>query len=118
MNSVEETTEPEVVVSTSKPAPVEKQKRQPRYAVIVLNDDVHTFDYVILALAKVFGYSVERGFQPLIARTGVGNGHGLSQKPRYGRKGQLSHDKSSISNALVPRNVNPILNLTPALILK
>ncbi len=63
MNDLEDETEQEVVVTTIKPAPVNKTKRQPRYAVIVLNDDVHTYEYVIQALTKVFGYSVERGFQ-------------------------------------------------------
>lgn len=63
MTSVDEQTEPEVVVTTARPAPVNKPKHQPRYAVVVLNDDLHTFEYVILALAKVFGYSAEKGFQ-------------------------------------------------------
>ena len=63
MNAFEDETEQEVVVTTVKPAPVSKTKRQPRYAVIVLNDDLHTYEYVIQTLSKVFGYSVERGFQ-------------------------------------------------------
>jgi ATP-dependent Clp protease adaptor protein ClpS len=63
MNSVEEQTDQEVVVTTTRPAPVNKPKQQPRYAVVVLNDDLHTVEYVILALAKVFGYSMERGYQ-------------------------------------------------------
>ncbi len=63
MNSTEDQVEPEVVVTTARPAPVNRPKQQPRYAVVVLNDDVHTFEYVILALAKVFGYSTERGHQ-------------------------------------------------------
>lgn len=65
MNDLELETEPEVVVTTTKPVPRHKQKpkHQPRYAVVVLNDDLHTFDYVILTLAKVFGYSLEHGFQ-------------------------------------------------------
>ena len=63
MSELVEHAEPEVVVTTTRPAPVNKPKRQPRYAVIVLNDDLHTFKYVILSLEKVFGYPVERGFQ-------------------------------------------------------
>jgi ATP-dependent Clp protease adapter protein ClpS len=53
----------EVVVTTSKPEPVNQRKRQPRYAVVVLNDDIHTFHYVILALGRVFGYGIERGLE-------------------------------------------------------
>lgn len=65
MNALETEVEAaaEVVVTTSKPEPVNQRKQQPRYAVIVLNDDIHTFHYVILALGRVFGYSVERGFE-------------------------------------------------------
>jgi len=52
-----------VIVTTARPEPVNKTKRQPRYAVVVLNDDLHSFDYVILALARIFGYSLETGFE-------------------------------------------------------
>ena len=37
-----------------------KPKRQPPYAVVLLNDDVHTFNYVIEMLQKVFGYNLNR----------------------------------------------------------
>lgn len=62
MTAVE--TAEEVVVSTSRPAPQARSepRQQPPYAVIVENDDLHTFDYVILALAKVFGYSHQKGY--------------------------------------------------------
>jgi ATP-dependent Clp protease adaptor protein ClpS len=33
-----------------------KPKRLPPYAVVVLNDDEHTFDYVVATFRKVFGY--------------------------------------------------------------
>lgn len=63
MSAVE--TADEVVVSTARPAPKEqtKPKRQPLYAVIVENDDLHTFAYVIEALGKVFGYDPQKGYQ-------------------------------------------------------
>lgn len=35
----------------------------PPYAVVVLNDNDHTFPYVIEAFQKVFGYSAERAYQ-------------------------------------------------------
>jgi ATP-dependent Clp protease adaptor protein ClpS len=41
----------------------EKTKRQPPYHVILLNDDDHSFEYVIAMLQKLFGHPVERGFQ-------------------------------------------------------
>jgi ATP-dependent Clp protease adaptor protein ClpS len=40
-----------------------RPKKQPPYAVIVENDDFHTFDYVIEVLQKVFGYDLQKAFQ-------------------------------------------------------
>ncbi len=39
-----------------------KPRRVPPYAVIVLNDDHHTFAYVIETFQKVLGYEVEKCF--------------------------------------------------------
>lgn len=38
-------------------------RRQPRYNVILWDDDDHTFAYVILMLQKLFGYVPERGYK-------------------------------------------------------
>ena len=40
-----------------------KPKKDPRFHVILWNDDVHTYEYVIIMLHTVFGYPVEKGFQ-------------------------------------------------------
>ena len=37
-------------------------KKQPPYAVIVFNDEEHTFEYVIDTLMKVFGYPLEKSY--------------------------------------------------------
>ena len=59
-------------VAAPKADPRSKPKRQPPYAVVVLNADDHTYEYVILGLSKVFGYSTEKSFQlaQTIDRTG------------------------------------------------
>jgi ATP-dependent Clp protease adaptor protein ClpS len=41
----------------------EKIKKQPPYNVILLNDDDHSYEYVIAMLRQLFGYPVEKGFQ-------------------------------------------------------
>ena len=41
----------------------EKVKKQPPYHVILLNDDDHSYDYVIRMLKQLFGHPEERGFQ-------------------------------------------------------
>jgi len=40
-----------------------RPKHQPPYHVILLNDDDHTYDYVIGMLRKLFGCTPERAFQ-------------------------------------------------------
>lgn len=53
----------ETVVTTTRPAPTGSEpRRQPPYAVIVENDDLHTFDYVIEGLQKVCGHSRQKAF--------------------------------------------------------
>jgi len=41
----------------------EKVKRQPPYNVILLNDDDHTYQYVIAMLQSLFGHPPEKGYQ-------------------------------------------------------
>ena len=41
-------------------------KRQPRYHVVLWDDDDHSYEYVVLMMKQVFGHTVERGF--LIAK--------------------------------------------------
>lgn len=40
-----------------------RPRRQPRYHVILWNDDDHTYQYVIAMLQELFGYPVEKGYQ-------------------------------------------------------
>ena len=60
---------PPVVESPPKPnerrkkQPADVQpKQQPPYAVVLFNDEEHTFQYVIETLMKVFGYPLEKSF--------------------------------------------------------
>ncbi len=61
----------EAAVATAEPEVVEekqverrdKPKRQPRYNVILWNDEDHTYAYVILMLLELFGHETERGYQ-------------------------------------------------------
>ena len=42
-------------------------KRQPRYHVILWDDDDHSYDYVVLMMRQLFSHSEQKGFQ--IAQT-------------------------------------------------
>jgi ATP-dependent Clp protease adaptor protein ClpS len=41
----------------------EETRLQPPYTVILLDDNDHTFEYVIELLGKLFGYPVEKGYR-------------------------------------------------------
>jgi ATP-dependent Clp protease adaptor protein ClpS len=41
----------------------QKPKQQPRYHVILWNDDDHSFDYVIRMMKELFGHAAEKGMQ-------------------------------------------------------
>ena len=41
----------------------QRTKRQPPYNVVLLNDDDHTYEYVIEMLKALFGHPVEKGYQ-------------------------------------------------------
>ncbi len=40
-----------------------KAKRQPRYNVILWNDDDHSYQYVVLMMKEVFRFPVEKGYK-------------------------------------------------------
>ena len=50
-----------------RPREQERTRRQPPYHVILLDDDDHTFEYVIGMLQQLFGHPREKGFARLFA---------------------------------------------------
>jgi ATP-dependent Clp protease adaptor protein ClpS len=46
-----------------KQRPDRKPKRQPRYNVILWNDDDHTYAYVVAMMMELFGYPPEKGYE-------------------------------------------------------
>ena len=51
---------------------IQSQQRAPLYHVILLNDDEHTYDYVIEMLCKLFFMAVEQAFQHAVEVDNVG----------------------------------------------
>jgi len=43
--------------------PEEKTRKMPMYNVVLLDDDDHTYEYVINMLQQLFGYPREKGYQ-------------------------------------------------------
>ena len=54
---------PEQVVLTKRSKQDKKPKRQPRYNVILWDDQEHTPEYVIIMVQQLFGHPVEMGFK-------------------------------------------------------
>ena len=55
--------EPEAPPSAEQEAADSPPRRQPRYHVILWNDDHHTYQYVIVMLRQLFGHPPERGWK-------------------------------------------------------
>ena len=58
----EQVSEAQATVAKPKPKKRNKPKRQPRYNVILWDDDHHTYAYVIEMLMELFGKTPEEGF--------------------------------------------------------
>jgi ATP-dependent Clp protease adaptor protein ClpS len=90
-----------------------KPRRQPPYHVILLNDDDHTYEYVIEMLGKVFGHPVEKAMG--MAKEVDGTGRVIvdtttleraefkrDQSHGYGADWRLPRCKGSMSAVLEP----------------
>jgi ATP-dependent Clp protease adaptor protein ClpS len=53
----------EETVLKKRRATAKKPKRQPRYNVILWDDQEHTFEYVVTMMQQLFGHPPERGMQ-------------------------------------------------------
>ena len=51
---------PAVAVAKPKPAELPKRKQLPPYHVVLLDDDDHSYAYVIEMLGDVFAYSIDK----------------------------------------------------------
>jgi ATP-dependent Clp protease adaptor protein ClpS len=54
---------PEATVTVRPAAVARKPRRQPRYHVVLWNDDDHTYDYVIAMLRRLFGHAEATAFK-------------------------------------------------------
>jgi ATP-dependent Clp protease adaptor protein ClpS len=51
------------MVAPARPRTDTKRKRQPNYAVVIENDDQHTFDYVIDVLQRICGHGPQKAYE-------------------------------------------------------
>lgn len=90
-----------------------KQRRQPPYHVVLLNDDDHTYEYVIEMLKGLFGYPAEKGFQMAkevdtsgrVIVTTTTKEHAELKRDQihaYGKDSRLPRCKGSMSSLIEP----------------
>ncbi len=90
-----------------------KQKKQPRYNVILWDDDDHSYEYVIRMMRRLFGHSIDRGF--IIAREVDSEGRAIcmtttmelaelkrDQIHAFGRDDQIVRCKGSMKATIEP----------------
>ena len=83
-----------------------RPKQQPPYAVVLFNDEEHTFQYVIETLMKVFGYPLEKSYALTPANPQRRQGHRLvghagigrtqTGPDSFGRPGFLRHEEGGL----------------------
>jgi len=58
------TAEPEQATATkTKPDPRTKPRQLPPYNVVLIDDDDHSFEYVIMMMGRLFGHTFTKGFK-------------------------------------------------------
>jgi ATP-dependent Clp protease adaptor protein ClpS len=97
----------------AKPSPKKKPRKLPPYNVVLLDDDDHTYAYVIEMLKKIFAYPIEKGYQMAkeVDSTGrviVFTGHKeIAELKRdqilgYGADFRMQRSKGSMSAVIEP----------------
>ena len=111
MAAVAEPAEDQAVERQSKKR--DDAKRQPRYHVILWDDDDHTYEYVIKMMMELFSHSAEKGM--LIAKEVDTTGRAIcltttrehaelkrDQVHAFGKDGLIARCKGSMSASIEP----------------
>jgi ATP-dependent Clp protease adaptor protein ClpS len=90
-----------------------KPKRQPRYNVVLWDDDDHTYEYVIRMLGQLFAHPLERAYQMAVEVDTQGRVIVLTttlehaelkrdQIHAFGKDAQLTRSKGSMKATIEP----------------
>ena len=99
--------------TTTREKQKQKHKRQPRYSVILWNDDDHSYEYVVLMMRQLFGHPFDAGLK--IARSVDQSGKAVcltttrehaelkrDQIHAFGRDRQIDRCKGSMKASIEP----------------
>jgi ATP-dependent Clp protease adaptor protein ClpS len=62
VETVEDAPAPAATTTEKAAKSASRPKKQPRYHVVLWNDDDHTYQYVVAMLQKLFGHPPEKGY--------------------------------------------------------
>lgn len=107
------TIEPTKAKPATKPRPTVKPRHAPRYNVVLLDDDDHTYDYVIEMLGRLFAHPITKAYKMakevdttgrVIVFTGMKEHAELKrdQIHAYGADFRMSQSKGSMSATIEP----------------
>ncbi len=103
----------EEVVEKRKERQKDKPKRQPRYNVVLWDDDDHSYAYVMVMLQELFGHQLEAGYQLAVEVDTAGRVIVLTttrehaelkrdQIHAYGKDDLIAHCAGSMSASIEP----------------
>lgn len=103
----------EKTVKRKKEEQKNKPRKQPRYNVILWDDDDHSYDYVIRLMKEVFGHQIERGYEIAVEVDTSGKAICLTttmehaelkrdQIHAYGKDDLIARCKGSMSASIEP----------------
>ncbi|MBS0211157.1 MAG: ATP-dependent Clp protease adaptor ClpS [Planctomycetes bacterium] len=118
MSEAAQVAEPETVDEVKqqpKPEDKQKSKRQPRYHVVLWNDDDHSYEYVVRMLKELFGHPDLKGLKlaqevDLQGRTVVlttTKEHAELKRDQihaYGKDALIASSKGSMSSSIEPES--------------
>ena len=104
---------PVAPVATPSGKEIKQESREPLFHVVLLDDDEHTYDYVVEMLQKLFALSAERAFQHAVEVDSTGRTivitceRALAEFARdqiqaYGADHRMPNSKGSMSAILIP----------------
>ena len=105
----------EQTVTKTREEAQKKPKRQPRYHVILWDDDDHSYEYVIRMMKELFAHTIERGFEIAVQVDSAGRAVCLTttlehaelkrdQVHSYGKDALIPRCKGSMSCTIEPES--------------
>jgi ATP-dependent Clp protease adaptor protein ClpS len=104
-----------VIAPRQRTKPEQRPKQQPRYHVVLWDDDDHSYEYVVIMMKQVFGHQFQQGFR--IAKEVDASGRAIcltttkehaelkrDQIQAFGKDDLIDRCKGSMSSTIEPES--------------